>query len=43
MKRRVAAFVLILFALAIITGCNTLKGFGKDIKKAGEAIEDASD
>ncbi len=25
----------------ILTGCNTVKGVGKDIQKAGEAIEKA--
>lgn len=27
------------FALA---GCNTMKGFGEDLQKAGEKIEDAA-
>tara|TARA_R110001592_G_scaffold230918_2_gene487939 strand:+ start:726 stop:863 length:138 start_codon:yes stop_codon:yes gene_type:complete len=26
-----------------VTGCNTLRGVGKDIKKGGEAIEKAAD
>lgn len=30
-------------ALAIIAGCNTIEGMGKDIKKGGEAIEKAAD
>ncbi|MFZ6746649.1 entericidin A/B family lipoprotein [Undibacterium sp. JH2W] len=32
-----------LFALAIcafiLAGCNTVQGIGKDVKKAGEAVE----
>lgn len=36
---RLAAAVLAAFALA---GCNTLEGFGKDVKKGGEAIERAA-
>ena len=33
---------LILAALALLAGCNTFEGVGKDIQKAGEKIEDAS-
>ena len=33
-------FVLLIPAL-IMLGCNTLQGFGKDVKKAGEAVENA--
>jgi predicted small secreted protein len=32
------AFLPILFALS---GCNTVKGVGQDLQKAGEAIEDS--
>ena len=32
----------LLLALAL-TGCNTIEGFGKDVKKSGEAIEKAAD
>ncbi len=28
-------------ALLLITGCNTVKGIGQDLKKAGEKIEGA--
>jgi predicted small secreted protein len=34
--------VLLLVACLMVTGCNTMKGLGKDIKKAGEAIEEAA-
>ncbi|WP_374500598.1 entericidin A/B family lipoprotein [Zoogloea sp.] len=27
------------FALLILTGCNTVQGLGKDIEKGGEAIQ----
>jgi len=34
-----------LFAIAIATivlaGCNTVQGIGKDVKKAGEVVENA--
>ena len=28
---------------ALLAGCNTIEGVGKDIKKGGEAIEKAAD
>ena len=28
--------------LALLAGCNTIEGMGKDIQKAGEGIENAS-
>ncbi|HEX4857879.1 MAG TPA: entericidin A/B family lipoprotein [Usitatibacteraceae bacterium] len=33
-------FLLVAFSL---TGCNTMQGLGKDIKKGGEAIEKAAE
>jgi predicted small secreted protein len=27
---------------ALLAGCNTVEGMGKDIQKAGQAIEDTS-
>lgn len=27
----------------VVTGCNTVEGAGKDIKKGGQAIEDSAD
>ncbi|HTD89304.1 MAG TPA: entericidin A/B family lipoprotein [Burkholderiales bacterium] len=35
----------ILFALLVValTGCNTVHGIGKDVEKAGEAIQKKSD
>lgn len=38
--------LLLFFAILIVvsvTGCNTLRGVGKDIKKGGEAIERAAE
>ena len=41
--RRVVA-ILIVFALAVGSiGCETVKGMGRDIEKAGDAIEKAAD
>jgi predicted small secreted protein len=33
---------LSLAALALLAGCNTVKGMGQDIQKAGEKIEGAA-
>jgi predicted small secreted protein len=33
---------LIAASLLLLTGCNTVKGMGQDIQKAGEKIEDAA-
>jgi predicted small secreted protein len=40
--RRSAAIILSLGAL-FLAGCNTMDGAGKDIEKAGEKIQDASE
>jgi predicted small secreted protein len=34
---------LLVLAVAGITGCSTVEGFGKDVQKGGEAIERAAD
>jgi predicted small secreted protein len=31
----------LLAAAFLVAGCNTMKGFGQDVQKAGEKIEDA--
>ena len=36
------SIVLILMAMGLIAGCNTMAGVGKDIQKAGETVEDAA-
>ena len=33
---------LLLLAMVCLTGCNTVKGLGQDLQKAGEKIEDAA-
>ena len=36
-------FALLLIAVAaVLAGCNTFQGFGRDVQKAGEKIEDAA-
>jgi predicted small secreted protein len=34
--------VLLIAALLTLTGCNTVKGVGQDLQKAGTAIEGAA-
>lgn len=43
MTRIRASLVLLAAALALaLSACNTVEGMGKDIKKAGEKIEDTA-
>lgn len=28
--------------VVVLTGCNTIKGFGKDVSKTGEAVSDTA-
>lgn len=39
MKKFVLALFVVFFVVSAIQGCNTVKGVGKDIEKAGEAIQ----
>ena len=41
MKRLLFAFFAAVLLTVSITGCNTTRGAGKDIEKAGEGIQDA--
>ncbi|GHH61123.1 MULTISPECIES: entericidin A/B family lipoprotein [Gammaproteobacteria] len=42
MKRAMVLLMLGLFSVATLSGCNTVAGAGKDIKGAGDKIEDAA-
>lgn len=42
MKRYVALLLIAMFSFVALTGCNTVNGFGKDVQKVGEKVEDAS-
>ncbi len=42
MKRIAIASLLAVLTLGLLTACNTVNGFGKDVQKAGEKVEDAS-
>lgn len=35
-------FVVMVAATMVLTGCNTIKGFGKDVSKAGDAVSDGA-
>ncbi|MTV41959.1 Predicted small secreted protein [Duganella sp. CF402] len=39
MKKIIALTIIATFAL---TGCNTVAGIGKDVQKAGQAVQGAS-
>lgn len=41
MRTYFVTFMLIL-SLALMAGCNTMSGIGKDIEQAGDAIEHAA-
>ena len=40
--KRTAVFTLMVWAIAL-SGCNTMKGIGKDVEKAGETIQKKAD
>ena len=42
MKRNVSILLLAVVAALVLGGCNTIEGAGRDIKGAGEKIEDAA-
>lgn len=42
MKRLIALMLLALFSIGTLSACNTVKGAGQDVKKAGEKIEDTA-
>ena len=42
MKKLFSVVLLVSFALSL-SACNTMAGIGKDVEKAGEAVQDAAD
>jgi len=42
-KRLVLLLSLTALLAVLGTGCNTAKGFGKDVERAGEKIQDGTD
>jgi predicted small secreted protein len=43
LTRTLLAIAALGFALGSLTGCNTVEGAGKDVKKVGEVIEETAD
>lgn len=43
MKHALLIMFAALLSLGSLTGCNTVGGFGQDVQKAGDKIEDAAD
>ncbi|EKE84903.1 entericidin A/B family lipoprotein [Idiomarina xiamenensis] len=43
MKRPMALLLLLAFSIGGLSACSTVEGFGKDMQKAGQAIEDESE
>ncbi|WP_454832188.1 entericidin A/B family lipoprotein [Pseudoxanthomonas wuyuanensis] len=43
MKRLMAMLLVALFSTAVLAGCNTMAGAGKDVQKAGEKVEDKAE
>ncbi len=41
--KRLRAFVVATLAVAALSACNTVKGAGKDLEKAGEALQKAGE
>lgn len=39
MKRTIALLLLAALAVAGLSACNTVEGFGKDVQKVGEKME----
>ncbi|MDP1717601.1 MAG: entericidin A/B family lipoprotein [Burkholderiales bacterium] len=40
--KKIALILVALWAVAL-AGCNTMRGFGQDVEKAGETIQKKSD
>ncbi|WGI25679.1 entericidin A/B family lipoprotein [Halomonas alkaliantarctica] len=42
MKRIIALSTVMLVTLLLVSGCNTVRGAGEDLKQGGEAIQRAA-
>ena len=40
MKRVIKLAIVLVVATALLGGCNTMEGLGKDVQKLGDKIED---
>lgn len=43
MKSYIAELALILSVAFVLTACETMEGFGRDVEKTGEHIEESAD
>jgi entericidin A len=43
LTRTLFAIAVLGFSFGSLSGCNTVEGAGKDVKKAGEVIEETAD
>lgn len=41
--RAALLFVLVSFSVLALSGCNTVRGVGQDVEKAGEEVQEAAD
>ncbi len=41
--KRLATGILIALTALSLTACNTLRGMGQDLERAGEAVQDSAD
>jgi predicted small secreted protein len=42
MKKTLATLLALCIAASALAGCNTMRGFGQDVQKVGDKIEDAA-
>ncbi|WAC09131.1 MAG: entericidin A/B family lipoprotein [Thermodesulfobacteriota bacterium] len=42
MKRITVLLLVIILSSAMLAGCNTIRGVGKDVEKAGEVIQNST-
>ncbi|MET3107838.1 entericidin A [Oxalobacteraceae bacterium GrIS 2.11] len=40
--KKLSFFVLLITAMNFLAGCNTVEGFGKDVKHVGQSMESAA-
>jgi len=43
MYLRIIAAMLTVLAMAVMSGCNTMEGVGKDVKSVGQSLESSAD
>ncbi|RJQ46090.1 MAG: entericidin, EcnA/B family [Nitrospiraceae bacterium] len=43
MIKKVVLLLAIIYCTAVLTGCNTLHGMGKDIESLGQALSNTAD